>query len=585
MAVISAKTSNGISVGTLASLTYASSNVLGMTVDIASYDPTNFVWKDTTLAVEASHYVDTLLPKFNATTRVSQGVNTPYYERFVQVDNEYIVPDTFAITLADVNADTYVTRGVMNGWRTDEEILSFSYSSSAGVSVNTPAVGHVFNRHTETAFQILVTGNHITAVFNVTITITTTNHTYYLYVRGNRRLEPGTFLSVANWNEPIGIENKWWTSVFQGTDTSETRKMLRPIPQRVLNYVSLFSGIVQVQQAWALVHGMVRQRRYFPVVPDVTRVEEETTSSTILCDTTLRNFQVGYYIVAIHAGFDNSIGYAFDNDTTQLIPMLVTAITDTSITVSGGVPETLEKGDYIYPAILAEVAIKPLTMKLFSDKKGTLDFNISEVVGSTMLPNANSDYSPTLYHDRADLELEHNWTERPSVGFARPASVSDSGRYQVMDYYHDGSRATMSVLVSAMSREAVWELRGKLSYMQGRYNYFWVTSPLDLIDVGPTQSTSKIEIISSANLGNLESMFGIYIENAAGDKDFLSGAVVNNAGALEFEYDDTTSVLSVTIVKQAYLMRLGKDSVSEVWHSPEVLEVKLNMIEVLGAYG
>lgn len=393
-----------------------------------------------------------------------------------------------------------------------------------------------------------------------------------------------TFLSWANWREEMSITERWSTSVFAARTNSETRKGKRDRPTRDLDYTTLFAGTTQVQQSWGLLQAMARTRNPLPFIPDVSRLTAGASGATINCDTEYRNFKADYWVVLAHVSTPGNLGVATSTETTQYFPMQIQSLTSTSITFTASLPETFNTGDVVFPAILSEIAFAGAGVTVFGPERGTVEMRVREVYGSGALPAANTAYSPTMYNGYPYLDLDINWRNFPEMAISRPATVQKSGRYQVADFLTDNTRAGFSITVSAMTREATWNLRGQMSYMKGRLNTFWFKGLQNIFTVGATQSSAKIELESEAGEDNLDLVHGIYIENAAGQVDFITGQMLFTGPKIEFVYDNTTSVTSVTIARPAYLVRSSKDNFDQTWFSLNVLEVPMSLIEATEAY-
>ena len=448
-----------------------------------------------------------------------------------------------------------------------------------------------------------------------------------------------TFLSWANWREDIRVTDRWATSIFFSDNNTETRKQLRDRPLREVDYSTLFVSDVPAGQAWGFVQSMARGRKYLPLVMDVSvLIDGEATADTmalndilslsppfgpsnvpstnfqgatttigamalndilslsppfgssnvrftvIKCDTTLRNFQEGYYAVLVHTNLFRSIDICYSAEDTQYYPVKIVTVEDDQLMVEGELPEQFYAGDVIFPAILCEVSLDGLDVTIFNPTTGEIKVQASEVYNSLTLPPANPDYSPTLYHGIPYVPFDINWIEFPKFNISNPGSAMPTGRYQIVEYPTANTLANLSFLTSATSREACWELLGKLNYLKGRYTAFWLISPLDILTVGIFQAPTYIEVLCDCGDENIVMIHGLYIENDNGECDFLTGSMSEVAGRWRFTYNETTTVTDVTRVKQAFIIRSRKDDFEHSWYSTSVMDIKLDLVEITEAY-
>ena len=573
-------TPSGVTAEVLTSRSYMSTNV--QEVDERTWDVASYVASDPSDTSKALFLLED--PFLVSDGDLVKCLNEPIQDRFLMLDDTTFV-DGQAINRTGVSVDTIIYRTLYNGFNTNQKLISITYSASVGVSLTSPSVGDTVLRKSETDIQLLIAAEHDSPIFNVDILLTYPSGTYTVTVTGTRRQSGVPFIAFCNWRETIRVVEEYWTDVFMAEDASESRAAIREVPIRSIDYSSIFNMRLQTRQAWDLLQALAKDRSYMPLLSDFSVVTAYSTGSTISCDTRYRNYKVGQFICIAHIDYKGSLEYHFNQPNTLYVIEEIASFTDSSVTIVGTLQEPVNKGDAVFPAIYSEVATKQNSIDMFSEVVGNMGISLNEVYGDTALAIANESYTPTIVNGHAYFDFDINWKDSPSIEVLKQATIDKSGRYQIAVYPNDYNQAAFKITTSFNSKADYWPFKGFMGYVKGRYNTFWVKLPLDVLSVGSHQTTTEIEVSTSILSDNMYSLQGIYLENASGDYDFQKvDSITDYTGNYLIKYKGTTSVSQVTIVKWAFIMRMTSDAYTEIWYTPEVVEIPLSVEEVTAAY-
>lgn len=533
------------------------------------------------------------VPVLSARLGVSEGgVNSFMYNRFIRQSGTTRL-DGQDVDLGQIREDKEISYTLWNGFNEYVTLTDIAYSyPDSGVEILLPEEDEVFRPLAEHVLNFTVTlaGDPL---FNVDITLTFSNgYVYEFTVRGSRLIKKEfTFLSDANWNNGLTFTNNYLTSIMAAGEISETRLMLRSVPQRQIDYEIGECGKDFVTAMWGYLQGLAKRQTYAPLWHDVAYVTQDWTGTKIYCDTRYKRFYAGKTAIICRKRYDHSIKEGTMNDTALYYEATVAVVEDDGIYVISSPVAEIFKGDTIYPGILSEIAIDANDISCVSPDRTIVNIAIDEVYGAYSLPVTNPDYTPDTSYGVMRFDFDLNWSQMPKIGVSRPGDSSSSGRGTKVVPYSDFSRVAISATVSVHTREDWWELAGAMDYIKGRYRSFWVKSPLENLRKGnytlySGANLTEVGIIFTGGVNNLYSVQALWITSSDGTEKvvLVTGLREAYGGGYILELDPT-EIADIVEVRQAFLCRNNSDKVQENWLIPAgVIEVKLNLIELSAGY-
>lgn len=541
------------------------------------------------------------MPSFtHRTTTVPVGVNSFLYDRMIRQSGATRL-DGQVLNLGQIREDKLISETLWNGFNKHIKITDISYSYvGSGVTVNTPEVDDIANPIQEIPLEIEITiaGSPL---FDVDITITYeelegvhigTEHTYTFSVAGSRLPQKEfVFLTDANWTGGLTVKSKWLTSIYQASETSETRQMLRSKPIRDMSYEFASTGKDFTTATWGFLQSLALSQSYVPFFVDPAVVTETWSGGKIYCDTVKKRFYVGGTVVIVLRKFDNSYVDGSKNDLAIHYTAVVAGVdTDGLYLVTSPLAE-LPKGTTIYPGMLSEIAVEENVIESISAERSIVNINLEEVYGSTTLPIVNDPYSPTEFYDKPFFDFEWNWINPPKTGVSRPSDRDSSGRSNIVIPKTDKTQSTIEALVSVHSRVEWWEVGGFLDYIKGRYKSFWLKSPLDGLRKGvytlyDGSDLTEFEVVFVGGFNNLSSVQAVWLQAADGTQQIAKVTNITETfpGSYVFEIDPV-EIPDIASLKQAFLVRNSKDEVEERWITSQgLVEIPLSLIELPAGY-
>lgn len=528
------------------------------------------------------------------------GVNSFLYDRFIRQSGTTRL-DGQTLNLGQIRGDTLIAETLWNGFNKHVEITDISYSySGSGVTVVTPEETDVINPLQEVPLEIEVTiaGNPL---FDVDITITFveldgvfagTTHTYEFTVAGSRLAQKEfTFLSDANWDGGLTVTNRYLTSIFEASETSETRQLIRSVPTREITYEFAAMGKDFVTVAWGYLQGLARRQTYMPLFEDVAVVTQDWTGGKIYCNTLYRRFYAGRTVVIAPRRYDHSYKEGTKNDTALYYTATIAAVEEDGIYLVFSPLAEIPKGTSVYPGVLSEIAIEENTIEAISAERTIINVSVDEVYGQLALPITNSDYSPTLFYTHPFFDFEWNWNVSPKMGVSRPADSKNSGRYKTIIPKTGYSQTNINIVVSVHDREEWWDISGFFGYVKGRYRSFWLKSPIDGLRKGTYtlydgDELTELEVIFLGGVNNLYSVQALWLKATDGTEVITKVTGLREAygGGYIFEIDPVV-IPDIMAIKQAFFVRNTKDEVKETWMTSEgLVEYKLSLLELPAGY-
>lgn len=296
--------------------------------------------------------------------------------------------------------------------------------------------------------------------------------------------EPIDFAFAHNWTEPISGSERvitehlsWRTHTNRSEPDYEQRINARPHgPRRALEYAITPTSAI-ARAAFQRTLWQPAQTFRLPIWTDWTPLTAPANASdtTLSCDTTLRDFEIGSYCTAFTDPYDP---FSF-----QLFK--ITSRTDTQLGISPMVGTGIPDG-MIAPVRLACLPNDEFQMESYviDRETGTLRFEILDTELSTRRVTTYtpvSTYQPNVL--KPAVEVFSLDSARFDILEETPYAIRQrqlgTGRLTGNDYYRGLDTATSSTIpmrVLMVSRETLSEFYGWLEARQGRQNPVWVSS-------------------------------------------------------------------------------------------------------------
>lgn len=297
-------------------------------------------------------------------------------------------------------------------------------------------------------------------------------------------LEPLDFAFAHNWTEPISGQERvitehlsWKTHGNQSEPDYQQRVNARPHgPRRSVEYaITPTSSLARM--AFQRLLWQPAQAFRLPIWTDWTPLTTtaNATDTTLDCDTTLRDFEIGSYCVIFNDPYDPS-NYQF---------FKITSRNNTQLGVSPSVTTAVTNG-LIAPARLANLPAEELSLEAYviDSETGVLNFDILDTELSnrrvtTYTPT--STYQPNLSKPAVEvLSLDSaRYDVLEQVQYSIRQRQLGTGLLTGNDYYRGIDTATSSTIpvrVLLTERASLSEFYGWLEARQGRQNPVWVPS-------------------------------------------------------------------------------------------------------------
>lgn len=296
--------------------------------------------------------------------------------------------------------------------------------------------------------------------------------------------EPIDFPFAHNWTEPISGSERvitehlsWKTHANRSEPDYEQRVNARPYgPRRSLEYAITPTNAL-AKAAFQRALARPAQTFRLPIWTDWTPLTAmaNSTDTTLDCDTTLRDFEVGSYCTAFTDPYDVSTFQFFK----------ITSRTDTQLGISPSVTTTITNG-LIAPVRLACLPSEESQLESYviDRETGSLTFEILDTQLSSRRVTTytpSSTYQPNLSKPAVEVfsldSARFNVLEQSQ--YAIRQRQLGTGNLTGNDYYRGIDTATASTIpmrVLLVSRETLSEFYGWLEARQGRQNPVWVPS-------------------------------------------------------------------------------------------------------------
>lgn len=239
-----------------------------------------------------------------------------------------------------------------------------------------------------------------------------------------------------------------------------------------------------------------------PIAKDwgLLTAEGTTGADTLSLDTTLRDYEVGSYVVAWEDVYRPWSAQFFE----------ITSRTDTELGITPDIGDTLPAGSTVMPARLAILPEDSLSIDshLIDRETAALQF---EILSTELSSRRVTAYTPAETY----LTLEVFKLERAKVEWVDPTPYQISRRQQGVgtstgnDFLRaidTGSPQTIPIRVLLTSRASQAEFYGWTDARQGKANPVWVASEEnDFTVVGRTSTTITVDNLGYATRYNLHS--------------------------------------------------------------------------------
>jgi hypothetical protein len=538
------------------------------------------------------------LPAYDASN--VGGVNSFLYDHIIRQSGVTRL-DGQTLDLGQIREDKLIAQTLWNGFNKHLQVTDIVYSyPGSGVTITAPAETDILNPLQEVPLmtEVTIAGSPL---FDVDIVISFVEldgvyagaiRTYAFTVAGSRLAQKEfTFLSDANWDGGLSVTNRWLTSIFEASEVSETRQIIRSVPTREANYEFAAMGRDFVTAAWGYLQALAKRQTYMPLFEDVAIVTQEWDGGKIYCNTVRKRFYAGKTVVIALRRYDASYKEGTKNDTALYYTATMAQVDDDGIYLISSPLAEIPIGTTIYPGVLSEIAIEENTIETISGERSIINVSMDEVYGQLSLPPTNPLYSPVLFYGHPFFDFEWNWSSSPKMGVSRPADSKNSGRYQIVTPKTGFSQTSINILVSVHSREEWWDISGFFNYIKGRGRSFWLKSPLDALRKGiytlyDGADLTELELIFWGGVNNLYSVQALWLKATDGTEVITKVTGLREAygGGYIFEVDPV-EIPDIIAVKQAFFVRNSKDEVKEHWMTSEgLVEYSLSLIELPEGY-
>jgi len=368
-------------------------------------------------------------------------------------------------------------------------------------------------------------------------------------------VEPVDFAFTHNWADPLGggerpiVEHlSWRTHNNRSEPDYQQRVNARPHgPARSLEY-AITPTTPRARTALQRALWQPAQFYRLPIATDWVQLaaQADVSDTTIDCDTTLRDFEVGGYVTIWRDVYDPASSQTFR----------ITSITDTQIGVTPAVARTFPLGSPVMPARIACLPDEDLTFDSYAIDTETPVLRF-EVLSTELSVRRVTPYTPLSTHESIEVfgldsarfdvveQVQYRITRRQlSTGL-----LTGNDYYRAVDTL---APVTIPVRVLLVSRETLSEFYGWLDARQGRQNPVWVASADNDLELVAELSATTIKTTGY-------STYNLHYGRRHIQLTFADGTVINRKITGMVDNGDGTETLTVatlpagTIVKISFL--------------------------------
>lgn len=385
---------------------------------------------------------------------------------------------------------------------------------------------------------------------------------------------PVDFPFSHNWAQavggsPVSVREtlSWRTNTIQSEPDYQQRINAQPhTAERSLDYSVTVTAIQRARLRNAL--HVPGETYRIPIETDWMPLTSDALAgaNTLELDTTLRDFEVGSYCVAVPDPYDPT-SYQF---------FQIAALTDTDITTVEDVGDELPEGAPVYACRLAVLPDEDLSPESHSADRETwrLNFKILSTEISTRRVTA---YTPAATYrgleifDRSVVKVE--WLDAKSYQFGR--RFEGTGNNSGDDYYRaldTGSSGLIPAAVTLVARAELSAYYGWLEARQGKQNPLWVISEERDFEKTARVSGTVIKVLASdyertfttgrRDLAFLKSDGTLFYRRVAAVQD-------NGDGTESLTVDSTVSLSDYNAVTRISFLKyctLSSDEISLDFH-------------------
>lgn len=335
-------------------------------------------------------------------------------------------------------------------------------------------------------------------------------------------------------------------------------------------------------KAVAEIEGEIRQRasaaQPAPLISDRDFVTVAGTGSTIQVeDTDTRRFFLGALIAIVSPAFGGKGGI--------VDIVAITALPGNGIIhVDSLVVSTV--GDHVYPLINADVTFQVNTGKLTAHTT-EVRLEFTEIPGKSAYPGtANTTPEFMEFFDGHPIfKSKINW--RDGIGYEVIATGAQliSGQAHHTTIEGERARGRHGLPITALSRADAWEVIQFFDWCRGRARAFWHVSVEQTVRLqsmfnANTALLEKDQTLSwlTQNIGNITLAF-TYRD---GSLEYAKPTAILDLGsAFGVGLDRPVTTTDLLRIEPMYLCHWEKDSITENWGPPDVMETQLDAMEIL----
>jgi hypothetical protein len=375
------------------------------------------------------------------------------------------------------------------------------------------------------------------------------------------------FSGQINWEQPFISRRAYHNWTFTAKDGTEQRSMLRQIPQRQLAFN--VTTVESENTGWLdqLLYGGQNERWAIPFWPHVAQLSQTAnpgTSVALALSTTDRDFIVGESLILYR-----------DERTTELCT--ITAKTSTSVSVALLVG-TWTPGTLVIPALFGKWTDDP---NIARPCNVMADLPVAFDIEPGIDPDLDIPTEPEVF----DVVRPLNDT-LPSDALVRGVDRLASPTYTFTDYdrtREPAGRRTLAFTLESKAQVAAMEawfdaLRGGLT------TFYMPTWQRDFVVIsGLGTSTLVVEKNDYTNRSfPLSGRHTLALIDSAGNVTKAIVTAAEEGAETETLELDIVAPVGTVLVSFLLYVRLESDILSVLWHSAEIAEITLQMIECPG---
>lgn len=383
-----------------------------------------------------------------------------------------------------------------------------------------------------------------------------------------------TDYQLPDWGNRVEVHTMWDTHISRSDYTEgETRNPLKGKPSRRVRASILAMDRQEVARVIAAFGRLTGYDYDLPLYPDQSIVTQDSSGTTLYCDTTYRRFEVGKNVVILPWN-----GGTFYDPVVHAI----SSKTATTITLTSGLAATVPAGSLVFPL---------LSMRQDMDESYT---SLGPIAGRWAL-DLEEIYRTAYASNGTTPGSSYNgyyvWDKLPDLG--QPVTIRgkrNGSAYQigktrrVVKPDYSECRWHVTATYRTFTRADFWSILQFFDWAEGRARAFYVPFPVDTwecVAINTTYFEVPDNFHAHSFYGNASAVCVVLNDGTIYIREVTSWVDVGDNLRISWSLSiGSVSLEDVAYVGLAMLARFGSDALVERWATDQVCDMTIEFVEL-----